>query len=166
MLFFWPELFPSEYNVDAELDEDPLTAAAAACAAAATAGVSLTQRGTSDTLVLSTATGAHGGVLPEGTRMCSPGTSSVFYMATRQAKSVEQALLNRGMPADTPFRLAVNVSKQNEVIYEGVLKDLQQTVTANGVDGCAVIMITWPMSVADAAGRSPVMPLALVSQSA
>ena len=138
----------------------------AACAAAATAGVSLTQRGTSDTLVLSTATGAHGGVLPECTRMCSPGTSSVFYMATRQAKSVEQALLNRGLPADTPFRLAVNVSKQNEVIYEGVLKDLQQTVTANGVDGCAVIMITWPMSVADAAGRSPVMPLALVSQSA
>jgi len=35
--FFCPELFPSEYNEDAELDEDPLTAAAAACAAAATA---------------------------------------------------------------------------------------------------------------------------------
>ena len=138
----------------------------AACAAAATVGVSLTQRGTSDTLVLSTATGAHGGVLPECARMSSPGTSSVFYMATRQAQFVQQALLDRGMPADTEFRLAVDVTKPSEAIYQGALKDLHKTVTNNNVNGCAVIMITWPMSIADAIGRAPSAPLALVAQSA
>jgi len=115
-----------------------------ACAAAARAGISLTERGVSDTLVLATGTGAHGGALPESVRLTTPGTRTAFYMATRQAGAIEKALLAQGVPEDVEFTLACDVSKPGERILTGVLKDLEQTVTAAGVRGCAVILVTWP----------------------
>lgn len=115
-----------------------------ACAAAATAGISLTERGVSDTLVLATATGAHGGVLPESVRLTTPGTRTAFYMATRQARQIQDALLERGLPPDAEFTLASNVSKPTERVTTGVITDLYQTVQEQGLTGCAIILVTWP----------------------
>lgn len=114
-----------------------------ACAVAASAGVSLTERGVSDTLVLATGTDAQGKALPDSVRLTSPGTSTAFYMASRQAPQIEAALLARGMPPDTPFHLAVDVSKPTERMIEGSVSDLAATVAAEQITGCAIIMVTW-----------------------
>lgn len=115
-----------------------------ACAAAASAGVSLTERGISDTLVLATGTDAQGAALPDSVRLTSPGTSTAFYMASRQAPQIEAALLTRGMPSDTPFTLAVDVSKPTERMIEGTVGDLAATIAEKQVTGCTIIMVTWP----------------------
>ncbi|WP_227268691.1 siroheme synthase CysG [Roseobacter weihaiensis] len=118
----------------------------AACAAAASAGISLTERGISNKLVLATATGAHGGVLPESVDLTGPGTSTAFYMATRQSKAIQDALLRRGVPEDTAFTLAVDVSKPSERVFSGQLRDLHEQIAAEGITGCAIILVTWPLS--------------------
>lgn len=82
----------------------------AVCAAGASAGISPTERGVTDTLVLTTATGAGGGVLPDSVRFTGPGTSTAFYMATRQAPAICRALSQQGLPPDAPITLAVEIS--------------------------------------------------------
>ncbi|MEX0282451.1 MAG: siroheme synthase CysG [Arenibacterium sp.] len=119
-----------------------------ACAAAASAGISLTERGVSDTLVLATATGAHGGVLPDSVRLTSPGTRTAFYMATRQARQIQDALLARGLPSNATFTLAADVSKPTERILTGPINELCETVREHGLQGCAVILVTWPYDAA------------------
>lgn len=115
-----------------------------ACAAAASAGISLTERGVTDTLVLATATGAHGGVLPESVRLTTPGTRTAFYMATRQARQIQEALLDRGLPPDAEFTLASDVSKPTQRVTTGAITELHRTVEAQGLEGCAIILVTWP----------------------
>ena len=132
-----------------------------ACAAAAAAGISLTERGVSDTLVLATATGAHGGALPEAVRQSSPGTSTAFYMATRQARVIQEALMARGLPGTADFTLAIDVSKSSERILTGQIADLADLIAAEGVRGCAIILVTWPSEVVEAAPlKTPHLTLA------
>lgn len=116
----------------------------AACAAGASAGLSLTERGATDTLVLATATGAHGGILPDSVRFSGPGTSTVFYMATRQAGPIQRALLQRGLPAHAAITVAVDVSKPTERILSCELRNLKPCIDSAGITGCAVILVTWP----------------------
>jgi uroporphyrin-III C-methyltransferase/precorrin-2 dehydrogenase/sirohydrochlorin ferrochelatase len=116
----------------------------AACAAGASAGLSLTERGQTDTLVLATATGADGGVLPACSRFTTPGTSTAFYMATRKAAAVQSALLSRGLPADTPITVAVDVSKPTERILTIPAGALAREIAAEKISGCAIILVCWP----------------------
>lgn len=116
----------------------------AACAAAASAGATLTERGVTNALVLATGTGADGNVVPDCVRLSGPGTSTAFYMATRQSAEIKTALLARGLPTDTRFTLAVDVSKPTERILTGRISSLDRVIAENEVTGCAVILIRWP----------------------
>ncbi len=133
----------------------------AACAAAASAGTSLTERGVTNSLVLATGTGAHGGVLPDCVRLSGPGTSTAFYMAARQSGAIREALLGRGLPDDTPFTLAVDVTKPTERILRGRVADLEEVVAEHQVTGCAVILITWPLTL-----TAPRVPASFPSRAA
>ncbi len=131
----------------------------AACAAAASAGTSLTERGVTNTLVLATATGAHGGALPDSVRLSGPGTSTAFYMATRQSAEIKAALLQRGLPGASTFTLAVDVSRPSERILTGRVDALDRVIAENGVSGCAVVLVTWPLETA-----APAVPRPAVAQ--
>lgn len=137
----------------------------AACAAAASAGISLTERGVANTLVLATGTGAEGGALPESVRLTGPGTSTAFYMATQKAREIEKGLRAQGLSGDAEFTLAVGVSKASERILTGQLRDLDRMIKAHNVSGCAVILVTWPLDQAAIRAPSPTVasaaPLAL-----
>ncbi len=138
----------------AEIAVEIVPGVTSACAAAATAGISLTERGVSDTLVLATATGSHGGGLPESVRLTTPGTRTAFYMATRQAKLIQTALIERGLPKDAEFTLAVDVSKPSENVISGQIASLSDTIEAEGVTGCAIILVTWPATTAQLTPRT------------
>lgn len=124
----------------------------AACAAAAAAGRSLTERGVSDTLVLTTGMNRAGDPLPEATRHAQPGTAFAFYMAVAQAGRIRDGLIGLGLPGTAPVTVAVDVSKPHQRVLDCTLERLPESLGANGVTGCATLLVTWPK--ADAAPQN------------
>jgi uroporphyrin-III C-methyltransferase/precorrin-2 dehydrogenase/sirohydrochlorin ferrochelatase len=115
----------------------------AASAAAAAFGVSLTERGTSDTLVLSSGMSRSGDPLPDTTRLSGPGTTNAFYMSVGQASRIKAALLERGMPPSSKVRIAAKVSHREQALSECRLDTLDAHLERTGCEGCAVILVTW-----------------------
>lgn len=124
----------------------------AACAAAAAAGRSLTERGVSDALVLTTGMNRAGDPLAEATRHAQPGTAYAFYMAVAQAGRIRDGLMGLGLPGSAPVTVAVEVSKPHQRVLDCTLDTLPESLEANDVTGCATLLITWPK--ADAAAQN------------
>ncbi|MDE4133890.1 uroporphyrinogen-III C-methyltransferase [Phaeobacter sp. QD34_3] len=118
-----------------------------ASAAAAELGQSLTERGIADTLILTTGMSRAGAALPDSARFSGPGTTTAFYMSVAQAGRIRDALLARGLPADAPVNIAVDVSKQGQRLLSGRLEALEHLLSSNQVKGCAMILVTWPTGV-------------------
>lgn len=116
----------------------------AASAAAATLGRSLTERGQSDTLVLTTGTGCDQNATPDCTRLTGPGTTTAFYMSARQARRIQSQLRHGGLPDCAPIDVAVDVSKATQSTMQTTLEKLAEDIERNGITGCAVILVTWP----------------------
>ncbi|WP_425098730.1 uroporphyrinogen-III C-methyltransferase [Tropicibacter sp. S64] len=116
----------------------------AVCAAAASMGQSLTERGIADILVLATGMAKAGDPLPASARMSGPGTTTAFYMSVGQAERIAQALMARGLPEDAPVSVAVDVSKPKERALHGTVKGLPALIKENAVNGCAILLVTWP----------------------
>lgn len=116
----------------------------AACAAAARANISLTERGVSDTLVLTTGMSQEGDPLPDCCRHGRPGTTLAFYMSVGQAARIRAGLLSMGMPDAAPVTVAAEVSKPTDRIITCTLGSLPDVLGREGIDGCATILITWP----------------------
>lgn len=115
----------------------------AACAAAASAGATLTERGVTDTLVLSTGTGQDG-ALPDTVRAAGPGTTLALYMAVRQAGRISRDLMALGLLPQTAVHVAVDVSKPSERHISCAVSRLEPELRAHGVTGCAAIIVKWP----------------------
>ena len=126
----------------------------AACAAAAVAGRSLTERGVADTLVFATGMGRAGDPLPETTRLCAPGVTTAFYMSVRQSSRIATDLMARGMPADAPVTVAVDVSKPGQAVFDSTLGGLSDLVARERIGGCAILLVTWPEARARAKAQS------------
>lgn len=116
----------------------------AASAAGAALGLSLTERGQTDALVLATGTGCAHDPLPDCTRLISPGTTTALYMSARQAPRIREALLHKGMPSDTLVQICVDISKPTQRIVTSPLAALDKTIMRHEVFGCAVLLISWP----------------------
>ena len=129
---------------DAGIAVEVVPGVTAACAAGASAGLSLTERGITDSLVLATATGADGEVLPDAIRFTGPGTTTAFYMATRKARDIQTALLERGLPAQTDVTLVVDASKPTERVLSCATGGLADVIVREKITGCAIILVTWP----------------------
>ena len=116
----------------------------AACAAAAHMQLSLTERGVSDTLILTTGTCREGDPLPESALHARPGTNTVFYMSVRQAARIRDGLIARGVPEGARLRVAAEVAKPGEQLLHCALRDLPETLAVSSISGCAILMLTWP----------------------
>ena len=129
------------------IEVDIVPGVTAASAAAASLGESLTERGRASRLVLATATGQDGGFSDAGTATVAPGTTTAFYMATRQAAQIERELLAKGCPASAPVSIVANASRTDEVQLRSTVSELGQTVASAGLRGSAIILVTWPEDV-------------------
>ncbi|MEM6565027.1 MAG: siroheme synthase CysG [Pseudomonadota bacterium] len=121
----------------------------AACAAGAALGRSLTERGVSNTLVLTTGTGRAEDPEPDCTRHAGPGSTTVFYMSVGQAARVSEALIRQGLPSNARVDIAVDVSKPQQRLLHCAVAELDQAIRRNGVEGGAVLMVTWPFECAE-----------------
>ncbi|MCV6594930.1 MAG: siroheme synthase CysG [Silicimonas sp.] len=86
----------------------------AASAAAARLGRGLTERGETDTLVLTTGRCQPGDPAPDWARHLHPGTTLVFYMSTGAADQITTNLLAHGAAPDTKVDIAARVGKPGE----------------------------------------------------
>ena len=116
----------------------------AATAAAAGLGLSLTERGVSDTLVFATGAARDGDALPDWARHALPGTTLAFYMGVRSGAAIRGNLLAAGVAAETPVRIVTDASMPQSTTCSTTLADLPQTLADRGVRGSAIILLTVP----------------------
>lgn len=116
----------------------------AASAAAATMGVALTVRGVTDTLVIATGMARDGDTLPDWSQHVVAGTRLVFYMAVGTAAKLAQNLVEKGLSASLKVQVAAEVSTPRQKIFETELGSLSDSLEAEKVSGCALIMVTVP----------------------
>lgn len=116
----------------------------AASAAAASAGVALTERGVSDTLIFASGAAAAGAPAPDAARHARPGATLAVYMGVAAAPQIAAALIARGMPGSAPVRVAVAVEKPGARALETTLEGLPGALAAADIRGCATILVTWP----------------------
>lgn len=133
----------------AGIDAEIVPGITAACAAAAQTGIPLTERGVSDTLVLTTAKCKAGDPLPDCARHAKPGTTIVFYMSVRQASRVSGALLRLGIPPRTPVVIAVDAAKPGARTVFCDIGTIPEAVRQHAITGCATLIITWPKTCAE-----------------
>ena len=129
---------------DAGIPVEIVPGVTAACAAAARAGVSLTERGVADTLVLTTGMCRDGDPLPDCCRHAKPGTTLAFYMSVGQASRIRDGLISAGMPGSSAVRIAVDVSKQTDRILACTIDTLPATLRNEQISGGATLLVTWP----------------------
>ena len=129
---------------DAGIPVEIVPGVTAACAAAARAGVSLTERGVADTLVLTTGMCRDGDPLPDCCRHAKPGTTLAFYMSVGQASRIRDGLISAGMPGSSAVRIAVDVSKQTDRILACTIDTLPATLRSEQISGGATLLVTWP----------------------
>lgn len=114
----------------------------AASAAAASAGISLTLRGTARRLVFATAHARKGDVLDLDWRtLADPEATLAIYMGKAQAGAIARQLLAAGMAPDTPVLLAENASLAGERLLATRLDLLPLTASVALGDGPAVILV-------------------------
>ncbi|WP_052260499.1 MULTISPECIES: SAM-dependent methyltransferase [unclassified Leisingera] len=128
----------------ADIDAEIVPGITTACAAAAQSGTPLTERGLSDTLVLTTARCKAGDSLPDYVRHEMPGTTIAYYMSVEQAPRVRDGLLGQGLSASTPVTIAADVSKPSARTVSCGLSVLPDTLKLHEISGCAAIIITFP----------------------
>lgn len=116
----------------------------AATAAGAALNVSLTERDVSDVLILATASGCNRDRYPQATRHSGPGTTTAIYMGVAHATRFSEDLMAKGLAENSPVQVAVEVSKQGQLLLDTTLGALKQTLTTNKIKGCALIVVKWP----------------------
>lgn len=113
----------------------------AASAAAATMGRSLTERGSTDRIVLATGTCRKGDAAPDWAEMARPGTTLVLYMAVHKASEVQQNLLAAGLAPDLIVDIASSVTKPNQQLLSCELGQLEHHISTNAVQSPAILSV-------------------------
>lgn len=131
---------------NADIPVEIIPGVTAASAAGAALGHSLTERGVSDTLVLTTATGSADHPLPDCARFTGPGTMTAIYMGVRQADRIATALGAQGLDGSTLVEVCVDVSKPAQRLLSARLDGLAGMLQAEAIDGCAILLVTWPLA--------------------
>lgn len=114
----------------------------AASAAVASAGTSLTLRGTARRLTLVTAHAQAGQSIDlDWEALAAPDATLAVYMGRAAAATVAQQLIAAGRAADTPVLVVVNASLPDERIIRGRLSSLAFLVEAISAADPAVLIV-------------------------
>ncbi|MWB76636.1 uroporphyrinogen-III C-methyltransferase [Pseudooceanicola sp. 216_PA32_1] len=120
----------------------------AASAAAAAIGRPLTERGETDTFVITTGTCRPGDADPDRAHLARPGTAAAFYMAVDKAEAVQSDLIAAGTPGSCPVDIVAAVSTGRQRHVATTLDSLAATMRASGVQSPAILLVRHPKSLA------------------
>lgn len=122
-----------------------------AIAAAAAAGIPLTRRLTARRVQFVTGHDASGALPPDIdlTALADPAASTVVFMGKRTFPQLLTALLDRGLPADTPAILAEDVSKPDQKLTRATVSDLAAEL-ASEIGSAPALILYGPLADLDA----------------
>ena len=121
-------------------------------AAAAALGTSLTSRGVSRSVAFVTPAVARGAAGDDHwAEAAAAADTAVIYMGALNAGRVQQALLERGVPASRPVALVENASSDSERIIRGALGELPALASALG-EGPSIMIVGEAIAEAHAPG--------------
>ncbi|KAA2313103.1 uroporphyrinogen-III C-methyltransferase [Pseudooceanicola sediminis] len=124
-----------------EIEIVPGITAASAAAAAMTRP--LTERGETDTFVITTGTCRPGDAEPDWTPLARPGTAMAFYMAVDRAAHVEANLLNAGVPGDCTVEVVCSASTRRERRLSTHLSGLAQALERHQMASPAILLVRY-----------------------
>ena len=119
----------------------------AACAAAAELARSLTVRGSARNVLLLTPRTGDGEATHPWARAAAAADTLALYMASRDATSVAQALVDAGVPRHRPAVLVENASRPDARTLHAPLHAIGSAAEALG-DGPALLLVGEPFAVA------------------
>ncbi|SFB74525.1 siroheme synthase CysG [Tropicimonas isoalkanivorans] len=120
----------------------------AASAAAAAMSRPLTERGETDTFVITTGTCRPGDAEPDRALLARPGTSIAFYMAVEKAARVQQDLMDAGAPAECQVDIVASVSTERQRVVSTTLDRLAESIQDGAITSPALLMVRYPKSLA------------------
>ncbi|WP_138470260.1 siroheme synthase CysG [Poseidonocella sp. HB161398] len=124
----------------------------AASAAAAALLQPLTERGETDSFVVTTGVCRPGDAAPERTQLARPGTSMAVYMGVEKAGRIQAELIAAGAPADCPVDIVSAASTLRERHAAATLGTLEETIRREAIASPAILFLRHPKSLA--AGRA------------
>ncbi|MEO0342334.1 MAG: siroheme synthase CysG [Pseudomonadota bacterium] len=113
----------------------------AVSAAAASLGESLTQRGETDTLILTTGRCKPGDAPPNWAAYLQPGASLAIYMGAGVTEQIAANLIEAGLPTQMQIDLCVDVSKEGEKHIKTDIANLSDSVAEHRIREGAVILM-------------------------
>jgi uroporphyrin-III C-methyltransferase / precorrin-2 dehydrogenase / sirohydrochlorin ferrochelatase len=116
----------------------------AATAAAAEIGGFLTERGTYDSLVLTTGTTRPGDPGPDWTSLARPGTTLAIYMGVGAAGELGAALREAGAPPSSAVQIVSQAATPHARIWTTTLADFARLVAEEAVPNPAMIFVRLP----------------------
>ncbi|MGZ9812341.1 siroheme synthase CysG [Pseudoroseicyclus sp. H15] len=116
----------------------------AASAAAASLTRTLTERGETDMLVLTTGTCRPGDAAPDLALAARPGTATAFYMAVDRADCITADLLAAGAPAGAEVDIIASASTPKERHVSTTLAELPDAIRAHGLQSPAILLLRVP----------------------
>ena len=126
----------------------------AACAASASIGMSLTERGVTNALVLGTGAVAETGDVSEVVSYAKPGASLCIYMGCRVAETLQAQLIQKGMPHQSKVHVVIDATRKTERKLAVPLSGLAETLKIEDIRGQALLMLTWPLGVTSEQSQS------------
>ncbi|WP_208349914.1 siroheme synthase CysG [Pseudaestuariivita rosea] len=134
----------------AGIDYEIVPGVTAASVAAATSGDFLTERGQTDTLILTTASCRAGDDLPNLTQNLLPGTRTAIYMGLAAAPRIEAALLATGFSHEISIDVVSDAGTQDEKRIACSPRSLTKSISENGLRNPAIIFLKRPKKVKEA----------------
>ena len=125
----------------------------AAAAAVATASSFLTERGRTDTVVMSTGQLRAGDGVPSWADYLHPGTTLALYMAVGAAETVEADLLSGGAEPGLPVQIISRASMPDQKVVKTELRNLARSVRQFRIENPAMILVRRDKSLADGVGE-------------
>jgi uroporphyrin-III C-methyltransferase/precorrin-2 dehydrogenase/sirohydrochlorin ferrochelatase len=122
----------------------------AASAAAASLGRPLTMRGTTDRTTLVTGMARAGDPLPDFGSLVTPGAEIALYMSVRSAPKIQADMIAAGADPATHVDIVERAATADQRVLSCRLGDLADTITSQGVENPAMILITLPKTPAQA----------------
>ncbi|KEJ88700.1 siroheme synthase CysG [Sulfitobacter donghicola] len=131
----------------------------AASAASASLGGFLTERGTCDTLVLSTGYSESQTANLDWINALRPGTRVAIYMGVGSAAKIADALVAAGLEDVISIDIVSRAQQKDQVISRCDASSLVETIQSDAILNPAILFLTWPQNVtkADATTDKPLL---------
>jgi uroporphyrin-III C-methyltransferase / precorrin-2 dehydrogenase / sirohydrochlorin ferrochelatase len=124
----------------------------AASAATAALDAFLTERGVTDTIVLTTGQTREGVPIQNWALHLRPGVTLALYMAIANSARIQADMLSEGIPTALPVEIVSRAASPTQKIVRATLGTMAEDIRCSGIENPAIVLIRYPKDFAEARG--------------